>query len=127
MGNGFAYTLLGQAEIVKLGFGEAGAAPFTEMAVGTGTATPTNSDMGLVAEVFRAPFTRTRNGSNITCSLTVPKGTVSVNTSITEFMIVNAHTNGVVLCREVRDATIIGANTGAIFEMKPFLVARVVT
>ncbi len=124
---GFAYTLLGRAELAKLGFGEAGALPFTEMSIGTGTTKPTNADTALEEEVFRAPFVRSRDGANLTCSLTVPKGTVSEDTDITEFAIVNAHTGGIVLCREVRNPTTLGANTGAIFDMKPFLGARQVT
>jgi len=126
IGPGFAYTLLGQAEVAKNAFGVAGALPFTEMGIGTGTTKPTNADAALEAEIFRAPFVLTRNGANLTCSLTVPQGTVSVDTPITEFVIVNAHSNGVILCREVRSPVIIGASTGAIFEMKPFFSARVV-
>jgi len=124
MANGFAYTYNGEAELTRLGFGEAGAAPFTEMGIGTGTTSPTKNDPGLENEVYRAPFVLTRNGSYATCTLTVPEGTVSEDTEITEFVIFNAHTGGVPLCREVRNATIIGASTGAIFAMKPFLVAR---
>jgi len=124
MGNGFKYSLAGMAEIIKLGFGVSGAAAFAEMAVGTGTTTPTETDPGLVSEVYRAPFIKSQNGSYITCSLAVPDGVVTVDTPITELAIMNAHTGGVSLCREVRNPVIIGANTGAVFAMKPFLVAR---
>jgi len=124
MGTGYSYITSGLEELLKVGFGVSGALPFTEMAIGTGTNTPSKTDTGLQAEVFRAPFVLTRDGVNATCALTVPKGTVTTDTPITEFIIVNAHTGGVPLCREVRNAVTLGANTGAIFEMKPFLIAR---
>lgn len=127
MSNGFSYMTAGLEELLKLSFGVSGALPFTEMAIGTGTNTPTKTDTGLQTEVFRAPFALTRNGVNASCSLTVPPGTVPSDTEITEFMIVNAHVSGIPLCREVRTATVIGTTAGAVFEMKPFLIARQVT
>jgi len=127
MGNGFEYSTQGLAELIKVGFGESGAAAFTEMAIGTGTTTPTKDDPGLVSEIYRAPFIKSRNGAYLTCSLAVPEGTVSTDTPITELAIFNAHSGGISLCREVRNAVTIGAHAGAVFVMRPFLVARMVT
>jgi len=87
------------------------------MAVGTGTTPPTKND-GLTAmehAVYRAAATIVQSGATGTWSLTVPAGTVSTSTDITELAIFDAASAGNMLARATRAPVTITATKGQVF------------
>ena len=99
-------------------------AEFDEIGLGTGTTDPLETDTQLENEVYRAPATLVSSvGGQLIYDLTVPVGTLDA--TITELGLFNAHSGGVMYCREVREGVVLDENIGAIFEMRPFIARTV--
>ncbi len=94
-----------------------------EIAVGTGTTSPSNSDTSLENEVYRSSVDNSNvtisdssNNGEIDCSITISGGTeVSAGTTVTEFGVFT--TDGRLVVREVRSGVTLESGDRKTFEM----------
>ncbi|MDD1695082.1 MAG: hypothetical protein LUQ71_10200 [Methanoregula sp.] len=89
--------------------------PVLYMAIGKGTTKPTKSDGRKVmeSEVYRGLATITHDGKgNISASLSVPAGTVTEETAITEYALFTAASGGVMYARATRAPVTISSTVG---------------
>jgi hypothetical protein len=115
---GAVITPLGMARIAALVAGKI-TTPILYMAVGTGTTKPTQSDgrTAMQTEVYRGVASIEQTGDDLVYSLSVPAGTVSTDTPITELALFDAATNGMLFARATRAPVTIGAAVGQTFKI----------
>lgn len=114
----------GAEQMAKLVAGLSGV-PAVYLALGTGTTKPVPGDgrTALQNEVFRGYATVDRNGADLVYSITISKGTFSVDTAITELALYTAATGGIMCVRGTRAPVIVGPSVGATLDLPHSTIA----